>query len=171
MDKIINKGASFISGLKKDDLKGLNTNDLLLIAEIASGKAIRPENSIFDFEWGMAAINIYNIISELSNNPLDKASSMYLIINGIKSGNVPNQYKDIYNIQMVLNWFWDRLTLSLNEIKTKNLKWKELSIDEMRILSNLKIKLGVIKEFYNDYPNEIPQSIIPWLEIRDSLLR
>lgn len=124
-----------------------------------------------DLEWAKVAILIYNqIISEAT--PVYRASlersvmslKAYLID---KLGIVPDD--PILDVNQIVQWFFEKLHISLKEAEEKAALWQSLAKEEILELRQIKNRLAIIKTLAES--NLLPpnQELSAWLALREKL--
>ena len=137
------------------------------LAEVSSHHA-RSKNNI---EWAKIGVDLYEHLAKTANCREKYAlllSAMHLRAFFIlKRGAVPKD--PILDIEILVQWFVTSVNISLNEAEKKAGNWKNLSIEKIRELRDIKNQLAIFKELaskglVNSYPE-----ITRWLALRPML--
>ncbi|MCC3421125.1 MAG: hypothetical protein JGK28_25260 [Microcoleus sp. PH2017_07_MST_O_A] len=122
----------------------------LLLADVSSAKARKGENNagLFDRTWAI--------------------SSMMLRAGAIaKYGIIPND--SVLDVNLILQWFWDNIKESREDVEQKAANWKTLAIEEIRELRQLKNRLKVIAALANSDKYVLDEELKAWLSLPEKL--
>ncbi|MCC3405942.1 MAG: hypothetical protein JGK17_10195 [Microcoleus sp. PH2017_10_PVI_O_A] len=148
----------------------------LLLADISSAKARKGENNagLFDRAWAEVATAIYDRLAEAAEQKKPgsgesvRISSMMLRAGAIaKYGIVPND--SVLDVNLILQWFWDNIKDSREDVEQKAANWKTLPIEEIRELRQLKNRLKVITALSKSDKYVLDEEIKTWLALREKL--
>ncbi|MCC3502572.1 MULTISPECIES: hypothetical protein [unclassified Microcoleus] len=148
----------------------------LLLADVSSAKARKGENNagLFDRTWAEVATTIYDRLAEVAEQKKPgsgesvKISSMMLRAGAIaKYGIVPND--SVLDVNLILQWFWDNIKDSREDVEQKAANWKTLPIEEIRELRQLKTRLKVIAALANSDKYVLDEELKAWLSLPEKL--
>jgi hypothetical protein len=148
----------------------------LLLADVASAKARKDENKsgLFDLTWTQIATTIYDRLSEaaeqkkLGSGDSFRISSMMLRAGAIGKHGVISD-RSVLNVNLILQWFWDNIKESREDVEKKAANWKTLPIAEIRELRQLKNRLKVIAALANSDKYVLDEELNTWLGLREKL--
>jgi hypothetical protein len=118
-----------------------STFNWLGLAETAALKA----NTTEDILWAEVAVLIYHRLAESRDSGRESlmVSAMMLRAKAItKFGIVPDHF--LLDIDLIIRWFGDSLTMSYIEASKKATNWKNCQVSEIRQLRQIKNNLQVI---------------------------
>ena len=136
------------------------------LAETAALKAHTTE----DILWGEVAVLIYHRLAESRINGGESliVSAMMLRAKAIaKFGVVPGHF--LLDIDLIIRWFCDSLTMSYNEASQKAMNWKNCQISEIRQLRQIKNNLQVISTLANSDKCTLEVELQQWLALQERL--
>lgn len=138
------------------------------LAETAALKA----NTTEDILWAEVAVLIYRQLAESRINGGESlmVSAMMLrakAISNVSSGVVPGHF--LLDIDLIIRWFCDSLTMSYNEASQKAMNWKNCQISEIRQLRQIKNNLQVISTLANSDKCTLEAELQKWLALRERL--
>ena len=148
----------------------------LLLADVSSAKARKGENNagLFDRTWAEVATAIYDRLAEAAEQKKPgsgeslRISSMMLRAGAIaKYGIVPND--SVLDVNLILQWFWDNIKESREDVEQKAANWKTLPIAEIRELRQLKNRLKVIAALASGDKYVLDEQLKSWLSLREKL--
>ena len=148
----------------------------LLLADVASAKAGKGENDsgLCDRTWAQVATTIYDRLSEAAEQKKPGSgesftiSSMMLRAGAItKLGVISDD--PVLNVNLILQWFWDNIKESREDVNKKAANWKTLPIAEIRELRQLKNRLKVIAALANTDKYVLDEELSTWLSVREKL--
>jgi hypothetical protein len=155
-----------------------------LRAKVGSGSSSQP-----DLAWGEVAISIYTYMT-CEADPAQRASfedeAMYLRADLIlKLGTVADD--PILNVDQLVHWFFQSLTVSFDEAERKTISWKEfirnpswrelllstswtgVSLEDIRELRRIKNRLSRLQRLSEQHLLPPNQELDRWLAIRTKL--
>lgn len=144
------------------------------LAEIATDRAfsLKSSSDLPDLDWARAGIIIYENLAnkcepQTSSQESLLISSMYIRVRIIiKVGVVAGD--KLRDPQIIVDWFFSKLALSLDEVKLIIPKWKE-SLSNLKELRRIKNRLTVIKTLCEEGVKLENQEIYKWLILWRSL--
>ncbi|MCC3441270.1 MAG: hypothetical protein JGK01_05515 [Microcoleus sp. PH2017_03_ELD_O_A] len=148
----------------------------LLLADVSSAKARKGENNagLFDRTWAEVATAIYDRLAEAAEQKKPgsgesvRISSMMLRAGAIaKYGIIPND--SVLDVNLILQWFWDNIKESREDVEQKAANWKTLAIEEIRELRQLKNRLKVIAALANSDKYVLDEELKAWLSLPEKL--
>ncbi len=148
----------------------------LLLADVASAKAGKGENDsgLCDRTWAQVATTIYDRLSEAAEQKKPGSgesftiSSMMLRAGAItKLGVISDD--PVLNVNLILQWFWDNIKESREDVNKKAANWKTLPIAEIRELRQLKNRLKVIAALAETDKYVLDEELSTWLSVREKL--
>ncbi|NJK69586.1 MAG: hypothetical protein HC941_26435 [Microcoleus sp. SU_5_3] len=148
----------------------------LLLADVASTKARKGENEsgLFDRTWAEVAVTIYDRLAESAEQKKPGSgesftiSSMMLRAGAIaKLGIISND--PVLDVNLILQWFWDNIKQSREDVEQKAANWKTLPIGEIRELRQLKNRLQVIAALTDLDRYVLDEELNTWLALREKL--
>jgi hypothetical protein len=148
----------------------------LLLADVSSESARKGENNagLFDRPWAKVATAIYDRLAEAAEQKKRgsdeslRISSMMLRAGAIaKYGIIPND--SVLDLNLILQWFWDNIKESREDVEQKAANWKTLPIEEIRELRQLKNRLKVIAALANSDKYVLDEELKSWLLLREKL--
>lgn len=148
----------------------------LLLADVASTKARKGENSsgLFDRTWAQVATTIYDNLSEAAEQKKPgsgesfRISSMMLRAGAIGKLGVISDHP-VLDVNLILQWFWDNIKQSREDVEKKAANWKTLPIAEIRELRQLKNRLKVIAALADTDKYVLDEELSTWLSVREKL--
>ena len=147
-------------------------------AEVAALNAHTESNLL----WAEVAISVYERLAQEAKDKANDASrdsadsatisAMMLRAASIaKHGSISGDR--VLDVNRIISWFWDSLTISRQEAATLAAKWTELSIEKIRELRQIKNRLGVISLLADSEKCVSPELQEPelqaWLSLRRQL--
>jgi len=127
-----------------------------------------------DLDWAKIAISIYDQLAKKVESKSQRESLMYSQMNLrafliARLGAVPGH--PILDPQPIINWFFDSLTLTVEEASERAARWTDLEIERVRELRRIKNRLSPIKVLKeaNMLPHDSYSSLSSWLSIRSQL--
>ena len=147
-----------------------------MLADVSSAKARKGENNggLFDRTWAEVATAIYDRLAEAAEQKKPgsgeslRISSMMLRAGAIaKYGIIPND--SVLDVNLILQWFWDNIKESREDVEQKAANWKMLPIEEMRELRQLKNRLKVIAALASGDKYVLDEQLKAWLSLREKL--
>lgn len=148
----------------------------LLLADVASTKARKGENSsgLCDRTWAEVAVTIYDRLAESAEQKKPGSgesftiSSMMLRAAAIgKLGAISDH--PVLDVNLIIQWFWDNIKQSREDVEKKATNWKTLPIAEIRELRQLKNRLKVIAALSDTDKYVLDEELNTWLSVRDRL--
>jgi hypothetical protein len=148
----------------------------LLLADVSSAKARKGQNSsgLCDRQWAEVATTIYDRLSEAAEQKKPGSgesftiSSMMLRAGAIgKLGAISDH--PVLDVNLILQWFWDNIKESREDVENKAANWKTLPIGEIRELRQLKNRLKVIAALADTDKYVLDESLKSWLDLREKL--
>lgn len=148
----------------------------LLLADAASAKARKGENSsgLFDRTWAEVAVTIYDRKADEAERKKQGSgeslaiSSMMLRAAGIGKLGAISQHP-VLDVNLILQWFWDNIKDSLENVEKKAANWQNLPIPEIRELRQLKNRLKVIAALADTDRYVLDEELSTWLAVREKL--
>lgn len=118
--------------------------------------------------WAMVAIEAYNFsMKNVDCRESNLRSIMFLRVYFIERyGSKIND--PILDFNQVVQWFFQSLTISLNEAKEIADNWNELDIDKIKELRKIKNRLAVFKELSTSLLEPYPE-LREWIMIYNKL--
>ncbi|TAG69814.1 MAG: hypothetical protein EAZ23_25325 [Oscillatoriales cyanobacterium] len=125
----------------------------LLLADVSSAKARKGENNagLFDRTWAEVATAIYDRLAEAAEQKKPGSGESVRIVN------------------LILQWFWDNIKESREDVEQKAANWKTLAIEEIRELRQLKNRLKVIAALANSDKYVLDEELKAWLSLPEKL--
>jgi hypothetical protein len=148
----------------------------LLLADVSSAKARKGQNGsgLFDRTWAEVATTIYDRLAIIAEQKKPgsgesfRISSMMLRAGAIAQlGVVPND--SVADVNLILQWFWDNIKESREDVEQKTANWKTLPVEEIRELRQLKNRLKVIAALAKSNKYVLDAEIKTWLALREKL--
>jgi hypothetical protein len=148
----------------------------LLLADVAAAKARKGENGsgLCDRTWAQVATTIYDRLAEAAEQKKPGSaesftiSSMMLRAGAIaKLGVISDD--PVLDVNLILQWFWDNIKESREDVEKKATNWKTLPIAEIRELRPLKNRLKVIAALANSDKYVLDEELNTWLAMRERL--
>lgn len=180
IDRILEQDAKSVLAWAKNTLSSQTTApqdfNWLLLADVSSAKARKGENNsgLFDRTWAEVATAIYDRLAEAAEQKKPgsgesvRISSMMLRAGAIaKYGIVPND--SVLDVNLILQWFWENIKDSRQNVEQKAANWKTLPIQEIRELRQLKNRLKVIAALANSDKYVLDEELKAWLSLREKL--
>ena len=148
----------------------------LLLADVASAKARKDENGagLFDRTWAQVAVTIYDRLSEAAEQKKPGSgesftiSAMMLRAMAIEKHGVISD-DPVLDVNLILQWFWDNIKESREDVENKAANWKTLPIAEIRELRQLKNRLKVIAALADSDTYVLDEELNTWLSVREKL--
>ena len=148
----------------------------LLLADVSSAKARKGQNSsgLPDREWAEIATTIYDRRADDAEHKKTgrgesfRISSMMLRAGAIAKLGVISDHC-VLDVNLILQWFWDNIKESPEDVEKKAAKWKMLPIAEIRELRQLKNRLKVIAALADSDKYVLDESLKYWLDLREKL--
>jgi hypothetical protein len=75
----------------------------------------------------------------------------------------------VLDVNLILQWFWDNIKESQEDVEKKAANWKTLPIAEIRELRKLKNRLKVIAALSESDKYVLDEKLNTWLFLRDKL--
>ncbi|MCW6049327.1 hypothetical protein K4039_04325 [Lyngbya sp. CCAP 1446/10] len=180
IDRILEQNRKSVLAWVKNTLSAQTTVpqdfNWLLLADVSSAKARKGENNagLFDRTWAEVATAIYDRLAEAAEQKKPgsgesvRISSMMLRAGAIaKYGIVPND--SVLDVNLILQWFWDNIKDSREDVEQKAGNWQTLPIEEIRELRQLKNRLKVIAALASSDKYVLDEELKAWLLLRDKL--
>lgn len=128
--------------------------------------------SASDLSWAEVATSVYErLAAETANSSARESlmiSSMLLRAAMIaKLGPVPGH--SVLDIDQIICWFCDSLTLSRDSATKKAANWRECNIEEIRELRRIKNRLQVISALADSDKCVLNQELKAWLSLWEEL--
>jgi hypothetical protein len=148
----------------------------LLLADVASAKARKGENGsgLCDRKWAEVATIIYDRLADDADRKKPGSgesftiSSMMLRAAAIgKLGAISDH--PVLDVNLILQWFWDHIKESREDVEKKATNWKTLPIAEIRELRQLKNRLKVIAALADTDKYVLDEELNTWLSVREKL--
>ncbi|MEG5058763.1 hypothetical protein QUB60_12130 [Microcoleus sp. A2-C5] len=180
IDRILEQNRKSVLAWVKNTLSAQTTVpqdfNWLLLADVSSAKARKGENNagLFDRTWAEVATAIYDRLAEAAEQKKPgsgesvRISSMMLRAGAIaKYGIVPND--SVLDVNLILQWFWDNIKDSREDVEQKAGNWQTLPIEEIRELRQLKNRLKVIAALASSDKYVLDEELKAWLLLREKL--
>ncbi len=151
----------------------LVTNDYnwwLGIAEVANSKARKETVSEKKLQWAEVAIQVYDYLEDRAypnSNSTDCSAKMLSVAMINQLGVVAGH--PVLDPQATQEWFFKRLTGSLEEVTKMASNWQTRPIEEILQLRNLKNRLNVIEALRSAGYLQQDAELTKWLEIKSKL--
>jgi len=148
----------------------------LLLADVSSAKARKGQNvsGLPDRKWAEIATTIYDhLANEAEHKKIGSGesftiSSMMLRAGAIAKLGVISDHP-VLDVNLMLQWFWDNIKESPEDVEKKAANWKTLPIAEIRELRQLKNRLKVIAALADSDKYVLDEKINTWLHLREKL--
>jgi hypothetical protein len=148
----------------------------LLLADVSSAKARKGQNDsgLFDRTWAEVATTIYDRLAVIAGQKKPgsdeslRMSSMMLRAGAIAQLGVVSD-DSVLNVNVILQWFWDNIKESRENVELHAANWKTLPVAEIRELRQLKNRLKVIAALDRSNKYVLDEEIKTWLALRDKL--
>jgi len=148
----------------------------LLLADVSSAKARKGQNSsgLPDREWAEIATTIYDRLADDAEHKKTgsgesfRISSMMLRAGAIAKLGVISDHC-VLDVNLILQWFWDNIKESPEDVEKKAANWKMLPIAEIRELRQLKNRLKVIVALADSDKYVLDEKLNTWLNLREKL--
>ncbi|NJL69354.1 MAG: hypothetical protein HC894_27090 [Microcoleus sp. SM1_3_4] len=75
----------------------------------------------------------------------------------------------VLDVNLILQWFWDNIKQSREDVEQKAANWKTLPIGEIRELRQLKNRLQVIAALTDLDRYVLDEELNTWLALREKL--
>jgi len=180
IDRILEQNPKSVLAWVKNTLSAQTTVpqdfNWLLLADVSSESARKGENNagLFDRPWAEVATAIYDRLAEAAEQKKPgsgesvRISSMMLRAGAIaKYGIIPND--SVLDVNLILQWFWDNIKDSRQNVEQKAANWKTLPIAEIRELRQLKNRLKVIAALANSDKYVVGEELKAWLSLPEKL--
>jgi len=180
IDRILEQDAKSVLAWAKNTLSAQTTApqdfNWLLLADVSSESARKGENNagLFDRTWAEVATAIYDRLAEAAEQKKPgsgesvRISSMMLRAGAIaKYGVIRND--SVLDVNLILQWFWDNIKESRQDVEQKAANWKTLPIQEIRELRQLKNRLKVIAALASSDKYVLDEELKAWLSLREKL--
>ena len=180
LDRILEQNAESVLIWVNNIFSGQTTEpqgfNWLLLADVASAKARKGENGsgLCDRKWAEVAIAIYDRKANEADRKKPGSgesftiSSMMLRAAAIEKQEVISD-RPVLDVNLILEWFWDNIKESQEDVEKKAANWKTLPIAEIRELRKLKNRLKVIAALSDTDKYVLDEKLNNWLVLRDRL--
>ncbi len=180
IDRILEQNPKSVLAWVKNTLSAQTTVpqdfNWLLLADVSSESARKGENNagLFDRTWAEVATATYDRLAEAAEQKKPgsseslRISSMMLRAGAIaKYGIILND--SVLDVNLILQWFWDNIKESREDVEQKAANWKTLPIQEIRELRQLKNRLKVIAALASGDKYVLDEELKSWLLLREKL--
>lgn len=148
----------------------------LLLADVSSAKARKGQNNsdLPDSQWAEVATTIYDRLADDAEHKKTgsgesfRISSMMLRAGTIAKLGVISDHC-VLDVNLILQWFWDNIKESPEDVEKKAANWKMLPIAEIRELRQLKNRLKVIVALADSDKYVLDEKLNTWLNLREKL--
>lgn len=180
IDRILEQDAESVLIWVKNIFSGqtaqLQEFNWLLLADISSTKARKGQNGsgLPDRKWAEVATTIYDRLADAAKQKKPGSgesftiSSMMLRAVAIAKLGVISDHP-VLDVNLILQWFWDNIKESREEVEKKATNWKTLPIEEIRQLRQLKNRLNVIAALADSDKYVLNEELNTWLSVREKL--
>lgn len=156
--------------------EGTNTvtedvNWWLGIAQSATSKATKETDAKVKLQWAEIALLVYEYLAEdLDRTSRDSFETSAMMFRALMVSQLGINFENpVLNPNLVEDWFFKRLPLSIEEAANKAANWPERPIEEIRQLRRIKNRLLVIKELRKEGYLKDNAELSKWIEISESL--
>lgn len=148
----------------------------LLLADVCSAKARKSQNGsgLPDRTWAEVATAIYDHLADDADRKKPGSgesftiSSMMLRAGAIEKHGVISGHP-VLDVNLILQWFWNNIKESCEDVEKKAANWKTLPIAEIRELRQLKNRLTVIAALADSDKYVLEEELNTWLSVREKL--
>ena len=178
LNELLEQDAFYVQAWLKDiwsgQLKapeGFNWLGLAQAATSIAHSGISDDATAPDISWAEVATSIYDKLATGASPDGQKAymlSSMMLRAAMIaKLGSISGH--SVLDLDLIINWFFDNLAMSRQEVEIKVDSWIKLPIDDIRELRKIKNQLNVISVLAESGQLTSNQELTEWLSLRQKL--
>ncbi|MBW4496335.1 MAG: hypothetical protein KME26_25315 [Oscillatoria princeps RMCB-10] len=154
--------------------EGFNWLGLAEAAAFNAHEGKRHDSTAPDIKWAEVATTVYDRLAALADKAKPGSGESFTISSMTlraamirKLGGVPGDA--VLDINRLLQWFWDKLKWSREEVEKKAANWRALNIEEIRELRQLKNRLKVISALADSDKFVLEPEIKAWLSLREKL--
>ncbi|MDF0555742.1 hypothetical protein [Kamptonema sp. UHCC 0994] len=148
----------------------------LLLADVSSAKARKGQNGsgLCDRKWAEVATTIYDYLAneaehkKIGSGESFTISSMMLRAGAIAKVGVISDHP-VLDVNLILQWFWDNIKESREDVEKKAANWQTLPIAEIRELRQLKNRLKIIAALADSDKYVLDEKLNTWLHLREKL--
>ena len=148
----------------------------LLLADVCSAKGRKSQNGsgLPDRTWAEVATAIYDRLADDADRKKPGSgesftiSSMMLRAGAIEKHGVISGHP-VLDVNLILQWFWNNIKESCEDVEKKAANWKTLPIAEIRELRQLKNRLKVIAALADSDQYVLDENLNSWLSLREKL--
>jgi len=148
----------------------------LLLADVCSESARKSPNGsgLPDRTWAEVATAIYDRLANDADRKKPGSgesftiSSMMLRAGAIEKHGVISGHP-VLDVNLILQWFWNNIKESCEDVEKKAANWKTLPIAEIRELRQLKNRLKVIAALADSDQYVLDENLNSWLSLREKL--
>jgi hypothetical protein len=127
-----------------------------------------------DRKWAEVAIAIYDRKADEADRKKPGSgesftiSSMMLRAAAIEKHGAISEHP-VLDVNLILEWFWDNIKESQEDVEKKAANWQTLPIAEIRELRKIKNRLKVIAALSESDRYVLDEKLKTWLLLRDKL--
>ncbi len=154
--------------------EGFNWLGLAEAATFNAHEGKRHDSTTPDIKWAEVATNIYDRLAALADKAKAGSGESFAISSMMlrsamigKLGVVPGH--PVLNLNLILQWFWDSVKFSRQEVTQKAANWRSLPVGEIRELRQLKNRLKVISALADSENCVLDTEIKALLSLREKL--